>query len=159
MSAIQNKSDTKPFHYIKERNSKKEVMRTLLKFAQEKIEEFKEDCLRENTSNRSVALSLKDDDFVSMWFNCYLEDAIEYECLERVTLDLDPSDYVQQYGLMDALQLVPANSRNSAVYSNLLMLIIRDAWECREKKEESDRRKKIKPITPLLQMFVDGRDN
>jgi hypothetical protein len=133
----------KPFHYITI-NHKRDIMRSLLAYTKKAMEHMKEGLM----ADYPPAERLTEDEIASLWFQYHLTDAL----LEDVH-DIEDGHwecFVENFGLRDAINLLPPAYRERAGLWELLKMIVRECWECRLKVRESDRRKKIKEVPEAL---------
>jgi hypothetical protein len=148
--------DDKPkrFTYI-DREPKRKVMEELASYAEGSIAEFIAE--RKGDKKDQIAHTLKDEDFETIWFNECLYDSLMDEInWTHDYLEPHTEGYIERFGIMDSILLVKAEERNTISHSELLPALVRESYECRFKKTDKDRRKKVKPMTPLLKMYVDA---
>lgn len=143
MAHAQEPAPFKPFHYITIK-LKREAMRTLLDYAKRAMENFKEELM----TNYPPAERLTEDEVASLWFQYHLEDDLRDDVGD--SLDGHWENSIENFGLRDAINLMPVGERERPGLWYLFKMIIRECWECRLKTVESDRRKKIKPVSQQL---------
>jgi hypothetical protein len=66
--------------------------------------------------------------------------------------------FIWEYGAYDSALLLPVSRRNKAIGYEILDAIMRDCWECRHKTLSSEKRKKIKEMTPEVKEFHENTD-
>ena len=132
-----------PFQYIRI-SEKRQAMRQLLQYARTAMENLKEELV----SNYPPADRMTEDELASIWFHHYIEEYL----MGDVGSELDDhwQNYIQRFGLRDALNIMPETDRDRPDLWNVFKAIIRECWECRLKLLAGDRRKKIKAPTPAL---------
>lgn len=140
-----------PFQYIKDAK-KRNVMKDLLHYAKTSIQHFKEIMTKEFPPIEN----LKEDQLASLWFNVYIHDDLENDV--GTSLDGRYSSYIENFGIHDALRLLDRQDQNPSFWF-ILHILIRYSWECRYKKKESDRRKKVEDLTPELHAYHERLDN
>jgi hypothetical protein len=133
----------KPFHYITIKD-KREAMQTLLDYANRCMEHLKEELV----DNYPPAERLTEDEIASLWFSYHLDDDLANGVGNHLTEHWE--GYLEEFGLRDAINLMPPGYRERPGMWGLFKMIVRECWECRLKTAESDRRKKIKEVPEAL---------
>ena len=119
-------------------------MLTLLDYAKRAMKNFKEGLM----TNYPPAERLTEDEVASMWFEHHLEDDLLGDMGDTLNGNWEIS--IENFGLRDAINIMPVGERERPGLWYLFKMIIRECWECRLKVRESDRRKKIKPVSQQL---------